>query len=164
MSKITKQLSDMINDQINAELESAYLYLDMANYYASKSLGGFQNNFEKQAEEEVEHAFKLRKYLIDNSIDVVLKDVKITKVNYKDLREPLQKQLEHEEFVTSLIYKLMDKAIEDRDYATIEMLKWFVSEQQEEEISAKALLDEFDAFASDKALLYKLNSRLGKRE
>ena len=164
MANLSKNMVHIINEQINAELESAYLYLGMANFYAEKGLIGFAHNFKKQADEEVTHSERLRDYLIDHSAPIVLKDIKAPKETYEDLRAPLKKQLEHEEYVTSLIYKIMDLAIEEKDYRTIEMLRWFVSEQQEEEVNARTLLEEYDAFGSDLSLLYKLNKKLGKRE
>lgn len=163
MATISKELVKMLNEQINAELESAYLYLGMANYYAMKGLMGFKNNFDKQAKEEMEHAEKIRQYLVDNSKELFIKDIHAPKEVYTSLKDPLVKQLEHEEYVTSLIYKLMEEATNEKDYRTMNFLNWFIDEQAEEENSARTLLEEFEVFGEDLTMLYKIDKKLGER-
>lgn len=163
MTKIPAKIVDLINEQIKAEMESAYLYLGMANYYSEEGLLGFTHWFDKQAKEEMEHAEKFIEYLRRNDEKVILFDVKAPAVSYTDRREPLAEQLKHEILVTSLIYKIMDAAVENKDYRTIEMLRWFVTEQEEEEENAKALLEEYDFCSKDNATLYALNNKLNQR-
>lgn len=164
MAKLTKPMVNLINEQIQAELESAYLYLAMSNYYTEKGFPGFGTWFKKQAEEEEEHAEKFIDYLHGNDEKVVLMDIKASKEEYKDLRTPLASQYAHEQVVTSMIYKLMDLAIEEKDYRTQEMLRWFVSEQYEEEETARTLLEQYDLYGTDLAALMKLDHELGERK
>lgn len=153
-----------INEQVIAELESSYIYLNIANYYVEKGLCGFGSWFKKQASEEVEHAEKFIDYLHSNGEKVVLADISAPKDKFKDDRSPLLKQVEHEELVTSLIYKLMDLAIEDKDYRTQEMLRWFVSEQAEEEEHSHELLDKYDRYGKDLTALMHLDKELAQRK
>ena len=164
MAKLSKKMITAINDQITAELESSYIYLNIANYYVEKGLCGFGTWFKKQAEEEVEHAEKFIDYLHANGAKVVLATITAPKDKFKDDRAPLLKQVEHEGLVTSLIYKLMDLAIEEKDYRTQEMLRWFVTEQAEEEAHSQELLDKYDYYGKDLAALMKLDKELGERK
>ena len=100
---LNKKITDLLNDQINKELYSAYLYLDMSTFYLGKHLYGFASWFKKQAAEETEHADKMISYLVQEGAPVELKDVAHAGKSYKDLKEPLAFQLEHEMYVTSLI-------------------------------------------------------------
>lgn len=164
MATISKKLAALINEQINAELYSAYLYQDIANYYYAEKLIGFSKWFDKQAEEELEHAKKFIEYLRENGHAVVLKDVKAPKNAFKTIRDGLALQLTHEEAVTALIYKIMDQAVEDKDYRSQNFLKWYVDEQTEEEAHSHELLEKFDLYGSDVAILYKLDKELGERK
>lgn len=164
MAELSKKMVSSINDQINAELVSAYIYLDIADYYVEKGMVGFGAWFKKQAKEEIEHAEKFIDYLHANGAKVVLADVTAPKDKYDDLRAPLVKQVEHEEYVTSLIYKLMDLAVKEKDYRTQELLRWFVQEQFEEEEHSHNLLDQYDLYGKDIAALMKLDKELGERK
>ncbi len=164
MAKISKKMAKAINEQIIAELESSYIYLNIANYYVENGLAGFGAWFKKQAEEEVEHAEKFIDYLHSNGEKVVLTEIAAPKDKFKDDRAPLVKQVEHEEFVTSLIYKLMDLAIADKDYRTQEMLRWFISEQAEEEEHSHELLEKYDRYGKDLTALMHLDRELAQRK
>jgi len=158
------KLAELMNDQINKELYSAYAYLAVAQYYASRGLDGFYSWFSKQAEEEVEHARKIEKYLQERDVLVVLKDIKTLDKAFKDNRDPLAFQVEHEAYVTSLIYNLYEVASNAKDYLTVRFLDWFVTEQGEEERTAKDLLDNYDLYAANGGLgLHELDEELGKR-
>lgn len=155
---------DIINDQIQAELTSAYIYLDISNYYIEENLDGFGNWFKKQAEEEVEHAEKFISYLHANNEKVNLKPIEAPKNTYKNHREPLVVQLEHEQLVTSLIYKILDLAIKEKDYRSQEFLKWYVNEQFEEEEQSQDLLEKYDFCSREVAALLALDKELSKRD
>lgn len=163
MAKVSKELVAMINEQINAELESAYIYLEITNYYRFKGMNGFANWFTKQYKEEMEHAEKFMHYLHQEGEQVVLKDVRAPKHEFKSDREPLELQLGHEELVTSLIYKLMDKALEEKDYRTESLLRWYVDEQTEEEEHARDLLEMYDVYAKDNIGLIRMDEKLAQR-
>ena len=122
----------LLNDQINKELYSAYLYLDMANFYSSKGLDGFANWYEIQAKEEQDHAMLMYRYLHNNGQGVTLEAVAKPDKEFKDLSDPLKAAYEHEQYVTGLIGAIYAAAQEVRDYRTVQFLDWFVKEQGEE--------------------------------
>lgn len=159
-----KKVYELINDQINKELYSAYCYYEIAQFYREKGLDGFASWFKKQASEEVEHADKFAEYLADNDEHVVLTGIADPKLNLKDIKEPLEFQLKHEKYVTSLIHGILAAAIEVKDYATADFLSWYVEEQREEEKNSKELLDKYELYAKDGAGLHALNKELSERE
>lgn len=164
MTTISEKIAKLINDQINAELYSAYLYQEMADFYFDAKLVGFAKWFDKQAEEELEHAKKFLDYLRQHGKKVTLKDVKAPKCKLKEIRDGLKIQVEHEELVTSLIDKIMDQAILEKDYRTQSFLKWFIDEQVEEESHSAELLEKYDLYGKDLSLLAKLDHELGERK
>ena len=160
---IDKKLIDLMEDQINKELYSAYLYYDIAEYYRSKGLDGFHKRFEDQAREEIEHAEKFAEYLHDNDVAFKLKTIAAPENDFKNLREPLVLQNTHEKYVTSLIHQLYDCAEKVGDTATKHFLGWYVNEQIEEEKTAKDLLEQYDLYAKDGGIgLYQVNKDLLK--
>ena len=158
-----KQVFELLNDQINKELYSAYLYLDIANYYDDKGLDGFANWYEIQAKEEQDHAMLFYQYLQNNNQKVTLEAIAKPDKTFETLQDPLKAALEHEEYVTSLINNIYAAAQSVNDYRTIQFLDWFVKEQGEEEKNANDLLGRFDLFASDIKGLYALDSEMGAR-
>ena len=158
-----KKVAALLNEQINKELYSAYLYLDMANFYASKGLDGFANWFEIQAREEQDHAMLIYKYLHNNSQDVTLEAIaKPDKALDSDMAV-LKAGLEHELYVTGLINELYAAAYAVKDFRTMQFLDWFVKEQGEEETNANDLISKMELFGSDPKSLYMLNSELAAR-
>ena len=159
-----EKLRLMIEDQINKELWSAYLYYGVAEYYQSKGLDGFHAYFENQAKEEVEHAEKFCEFLQDRGLEFEFKPIEPLKEKFKDLREPLVFQLEHERVVTSLIEALFREAQAEDDLLTKKFLSWYLDEQLEEETRSQKLIDDFDNFGKDGAGLYILNKNMKKAE
>lgn len=158
-----KTLLEMIEDQINKELWSAYIYFDIAEYYRGKGLGGFHNWFESQAREELEHAEKFAEYLQDQNEKFKLKAIPTPTQNFTDLRSPLLTLCEHESLVTSLINSIYKHAESIDDITTKSFLHWFVMEQIEEEKTAKDLLKKYDMFAKDGGLgLYQIDKDLSE--
>lgn len=164
MAEISKTLAEMINKQINAEFESAYLYLGMSNYYIGRGFIGLGSWFATQAKEENEHAEKFIAYLNQEGHKVILSDIKAPKEEYGDLREPLVKQLAHEQGVTALIYALVNQAEKDKDYRSLSFLKWYVDEQTEEEAHSRDLILQYDFMKDDVAALLRWDKTLGKRD
>jgi ferritin len=160
---MNEKLRQLLETQIIREMESAYLYLDMSRFYALKGLNGFANWFKKQAHEEMEHAEKISNYLLERDSTFVYSDIKLEKVEYKDVREPLVKQLAHEKLVTSLIHNLYSVAEEVGDVAAKVFLNWFVAEQVEEESNAKALIDKIDLIGLGGVAIYQLDKELANR-
>lgn len=158
-----QKVAGLLNDQINKELYSAYLYLDMANFYAAKGLDGFANWYEIQAKEEQYHAMLFYKYLHNNSQTVTLGAIAKPDKEFKALADPLNAAYEHEQYVTSLINAIYAAAQEAHDYRTVQFLDWFVKEQGEEEKNSADLITKLELFGGDAKGLYMLNSELGAR-
>ena len=158
-----KKVSELLNDQINKELYSAYLYLDMANFYANRGLDGFANWYEIQAKEEQDHAMLIYKYLHNNDQVVTLGAIAKPDKEFKALMDPLKAAHEHEQYVTSLINAIYDAALEVKDHRTVQFLDWFVKEQGEEEMNSSSLITKMELFGDDARSLYLLNSELAGR-
>ena len=160
---LDKKIAEMLNDQINKELYSAYLYLDFANYYADEGLDGFANWYEVQAKEERDHAFMIRRYLIDNGVKVQFLAIAKPDKVFKNHLAPLEAGYEHEQYVTSLITAIYHEAFEKKDYRTMQFLDWFIKEQGEEETNADDMVKKMKLFGSDAKGLYALNQELAAR-
>lgn len=160
---LDKKIAEMINDQVNKELYSAYLYLDFANYYADEGLDGFAHWYEVQAQEERDHAMMMRRYLIDNGVRVTFAEIAKPDKKFKDTIAPLEAGYEHEQFVTSLINKIYAQAFEIKDFKTMQFLDWFIKEQGEEEKNADDMVKKMKMFGFDAKGLYALNAELGAR-
>lgn len=157
------KVSQLLNEQINKEFYSAYLYLDMVNFYAARGLDGFANWFEVQAREEQDHAMLFYRYLQNNSEAVTLEVIARPDKAFETLADPLDAALEHEKYVTSLINAIYAAAQEARDFRTTQFLDWFIKEQGEEEKNASDLITKMALFGSDAKGLYMLNSELAAR-
>ena len=153
----------LLEQQINKEFYSAYLYLDMSNYYYSKNLDGFGNWFKIQAQEERDHAMLFLTYLQNNGECPKLGAIDAPDKVYESFRDPLAASLVHEEYVTSLINAIYAEAMKANDFRTLQFLDWFVKEQGEEEKNANDLLGRFDLFASDVKGLYALDAEMAAR-
>ncbi len=158
-----KKVYELLNDQINKELYSAYLYLDMANFYSAKGLDGFSNWYEIQAKEEQDHALLIYQYLHNNDQPVVLEAIAKPDKTFETLLDPLNAAYEHEQYVTSLINNIYAAAQKVNDYRTVQFLDWFVKEQGEEEKNSSDLITKMELFGDDARSLYMLNSELGAR-
>lgn len=160
---LEKRIADLINEQVNKELYSAYLYLSFANYYEDEGLDGFAHWYEIQAQEERDHAFKMRRYLIDNGISVKFDAIAKPENVFQNHLDPLEAGLEHEKYVSSLIHTIYNAAFEQKDFKTMQFLDWFVKEQIEEEKNAEDLIKKMNLFGSDSKGLYMLNQELLSR-
>ena len=160
---LDKKVRDLLNNQINKDWYSAYLYLSFSNYYSEAGLDGFQNWYMVQAQEERDHALLFIQYLQNNGEKVVFESVDKPEADFKDNMEPIQKGLEHERYVTGLINAIYGAAKDVNDFRTTQFLDWFVKEQGEEEKTADDLVKKMELFGSDAKGLYMLNSELGGR-
>ncbi|MBR3952799.1 MAG: ferritin [Oscillospiraceae bacterium] len=158
-----QKVFELLNQQINKEFYSAYLYLDFSNYFNSKGLDGFANWYMIQAQEERDHAMLFYKYLQNEGKSVVLEAIPKPDKVFENGMEVLKAGLEHEEYVTSLINNIYSAAQEVRDYRTMQFLDWFVKEQGEEETNANGLISKMELFGSDPRSLYMLNQELAAR-
>ncbi|MCR5090090.1 MAG: ferritin [Oscillospiraceae bacterium] len=156
-------VSRLINEQINKEFYSAYLYLDLANYYDATGLDGFANWYTIQAQEERDHAMLFYQYLQNNGEAVTFEAIEKPEWERGDNMTPLKKALEHEKYVTSLINTIYAAAYEVKDFRTMQVLDWFVKEQGEEEKNASDMITKMELFGGDSKGLYMLNSELKTR-
>ncbi|MBP6230938.1 MAG: ferritin [Paludibacteraceae bacterium] len=160
---MSKKMQDAINAHINSELWSAYLYLSMSHNFAAKGNPGFANWFEIQFKEEQDHAMIFSKYVLSRGGRVNLTPIKEVKTEWKSPLEAFEETLKHEKVVTGLINNLYKIAMEENDYATISMLKWFIDEQVEEEENAQELIDSLKMIDNNGFGIYMLDKELSSR-
>ncbi|MBQ5638949.1 MAG: ferritin [Alistipes sp.] len=160
---LSQKLHDAINAQINAELWSAYLYLSMSMDAEAKGYKGVANWFFVQWQEEQDHARILMNYLNSRDCKVELKPIDEVQTEWSSVLEMFQETLKHEKVVTSLINNLAAIAAEDRDFASSNMLVWFIDEQIEEEESARDMIFAAEAVEGDKYGIYQLDKELAAR-
>ena len=160
---LNQKVSALINDQINKELYSAYLYLDFSVYYEAQGLDGFANWYMVQAQEERDHAMLFLKYLQQNGEKVTLDAVAKPDKELKTLMDPLKFGLEHEQYVTSLINDIYAAAYDVKDFRSMQFLDWFVKEQLEEEKNADDMIKKMELFGNDSKGLYSLDSEYAAR-
>ena len=160
---LNKEIVAKINKQINFELYSAYVYLDISNYYADQNLNGFANWFKIQTQEERDHAMLFMDYLLQNGEKIVLSDIKGPAFNFTDFRQPAVEAYDHEIKVTAAIHDIYGAAYEIKDFRTMQFLDWFVKEQSEEEKNTDEIIKRYDLFGNDAKGLYLLDSELAAR-
>ena len=160
---MNSKISALLSEQINKELYSAYLYLDIADYYADQGLNGFENWFYVQAQEERDHAMLIRTYLLNNDETIKLTAIAAPELKEDELKTPLTETLKHEQMVTASINNIYAAAYEEKDFRAMQFLDWFVKEQGEEEKNATDLIRKFDLFGSDSKGLYLLDQELAGR-
>lgn len=159
------KLEKAINEQINAELYSAYLYLSMAAWFNSQGLKGFTNWERVQAQEERDHALKFYDYVLARGGKVTMTLIQGPPTEWKSPADAFAFQLQHEIHVTSLINNLVNLAMKEKDHASYNMLQWFVDEQVEEEGNARDILDKLNLIKEEKGtgVLYMLDKELAMR-
>lgn len=157
-----ERMTKALNDQINAELYSSYLYLSMSAYFDSEDLPGLARWMRVQAREEDSHAMKIFDFVNERGGRVTLSAIDGPPTEWKSPEAVFRNVSEHEQKVTGLINKLVDLALELRDHATNNFLQWFVAEQVEEEASANEVLQKVKR-VGDGHGLFMLDAELGKR-
>jgi ferritin len=152
-----------LNNQINAELQSAYLYLSMSAYFESINLKGFANWMRIQAQEEVGHAMRFFKFIFDRNGKVKLLSIDEPEGSWKSPLDAFENVYSHEQKVTGLINGLVDLAKKENDHATENFLQWFIGEQVEEEASALEIVEKLRFIKDSANGLLRLDSELAKR-
>ena len=160
---IKQKVATALNNQMNREFYSNYLYLSMAAHFESSNLKGFAHWLQIQAKEESEHAMKLYEHLLQRGGRVKLQQIEAPPSNWKSHKEVFEHAYQHEQKVTSLINDLVDLAKLEKDHATENFLQWFVKEQVEEEATASEILQKLQLVGSEGSALFMLDSELGKR-
>jgi ferritin len=161
--KINKKIEDAINKQINAELYSAYLYLGMSARCTEMNLKGMANWFYVQAQEEMTHAMKFYRFVLERSGHTIMPAIEGVKSDWKAPVEMFAAAYEHEQKVTALINNIVDIALAERDQATASMLNWFVEVQVEEEANASEITEKLKLIGESKDGLFMLDKELSVR-
>jgi ferritin len=160
----TEKMRDALNEQINAELYSSYLYLSMAAYFKQISLNGFARWMEAQALEEMSHAMKFYDFIHERGSKVQLKPIQGPPTQWDSPLAVFEEAYKHEQLVTSLINNLVNLSVEGKDHATNNFLQWFVSEQVEEEASADEVVQQLKLVGDGQGGgLFMLDRELGQR-
>ena len=160
---IKKEVLDALNEQINAEAYSAYMYLSMAAYFEDKGLSGFANWMKIQYQEESAHSIKFFNYVVDRGGRVNLKAIAQVPVDFDGVVDVFEKTAAHEAHVTSLINNLVDVAIAAKDHASQSFLKWFVDEQVEEEANVEKILQTLKLINGQGNGIFMMDRELGQR-
>jgi len=161
---IEQKIETALNNQMNREFYSYYLYLAMAAHFESTNLKGFANWMRIQAREEESHAMKIYEHLIDRGGKVMLKPIEAPPSEWKSSKEVFENSYRHEQEVTKMITQLVDLAKSERDHLTEIFLQWFVKEQVEEEASAYEIAQKLQLVGNDSAALFILDMDLGRRQ
>lgn len=161
---MNKKMMDALNEQVNKELFSGYLYLQMVAYFEENALGGFASWFKAQAQEELYHAMKIFDFIHEVGGEVDLQAIEMPKQEFDSPLAIFKEGLEHEKYITKSIHDLVELAIEEKEYAAYEFLQWFVAEQVEEEDNFSTLVDQLTMAGESGAALLMLNANLANRQ
>ncbi len=160
---IGKKMVEALNEQVNAELYSAYLYLAMEAYFQSANLPGFANWMRVQTQEEVAHAMKIYDFLNERGGRVTLTAIAKPQAQWKSPLAAFEAAYRHEQKVTTLINGLVDLAIKEKDHATNSFLRWFVDEQVEEEASADEIVQKLKRAEKAPGAMYMIDKEMTQR-
>jgi ferritin len=160
---ISPKIQTAINDQINFELFSAYLYASMSTYYLSINLPGFANWMRVQVQEEMAHATFMFDYLNERGGRVLLQPIAGPQTEWNDPAEPFKQAYEHELEVTRRINNIINIAMDERDHATMNFYQWFVKEQVEEEANSDGVNKQMILIGNDRSGLFMIDRELATR-
>jgi ferritin len=160
---LSDKMLNALNQQINAEMYSAYIYQSMAAWALDQGLNGLATFMNCQAKEEMVHAFKFYDFIVERNARVTLTGIDSPPVDWAGPVAVAENVLAHEQKVTGMINDLVDLAIEEKDHATRSFLNWFVDEQVEEEASANDLLCKLKLAAESRGGLFMVDRELGTR-
>lgn len=160
---ISEKMEEALNEQVNAELYSAYLYLSMEAYFQSVNMRGFASWMRIQTQEELTHAMKIYDFLNQRDGRVILKSIAGPPTEWESPLGAFQAVSEHEQKVTGLINNLVNLANNEKDHATASFLQWFVNEQVEEESSANEVVQKLKMAENAPGALFLIDSELGQR-
>ncbi|MEJ5350198.1 MAG: ferritin [Melioribacteraceae bacterium] len=161
---ISNKMEKALNEQLNAELFSSYLYLSMAAHFESINWRGFAHWMKKQSEEEYGHAMKFFGYINEVGKKVTLDKIEKPKLEWNSPLEAFEEALKHEEYITKRINDLVNLAVEEKDHATNNFLQWFVKEQVEEVSSVQKIVETMKLVGDHPGSLFMLDHELGKRD
>ena len=160
---ISERINEILNEQINKEFYSGYLYLSMSAHLKELGLNGFAKWTKIQAKEEVEHGLKIFDYLINCNSFVTLKQIRTPEFEFEGILSIFNHIYEHEQCITRAIMNIAQKADEENDRTTLNFIDWFISEQVEEEEAVKNIIKRLELFGEDKVALFLMDKELGER-
>jgi len=161
---LSKKIEKALNQQINAEFFSAYLYLSMSAYLNDLSLVGFSNWMRAQYEEEKFHAIKLYDYVLERDGKIKLEQIKAPQQEWNGIIDVFEDVLNHERQITEMINSLMSLVISENDHATANFLQWFVAEQVEEEAAVSEILSQLKLIEGKGSGLFMLDREAAQRK
>ncbi|MHC4146754.1 MAG: ferritin [Planctomycetota bacterium] len=160
---VSKKMETALNEQVNAELYSAYLYLSMESYFKSKNLNGFANWMKVQTQEEMTHVMKIYDFIDERGGRITLKAIEGPPTEWDSPLTVFEAVYEHEQMVTGLVNDLVNLAIAEKDHATNSFLQWFVNEQVEEESSADQVVQQLKMMENAPGGIFMFDRELGQR-
>ncbi len=160
---LNEKVRNALNEQVNAELYSSYLYLSMCSYFKKINLEGFARWMEAQALEEITHAMKIFNFISERGDHVDLTGIDGPPTSWESPRAAFEDAYGHEVKVTGLINNLVDISMEQKDHATLNFLQWFVGEQVEEETSTDAVVQKLKLIGGEGGGMFLLDQELGRR-
>lgn len=161
---VSEKINEIINEQINKEFYSGYLYLSMSANLHELGLFGFASWLKIQAKEEVEHGLKLLDYLLERNSYVTLKQIRMPEFEFQGVTSVFKTLYEHEKCITNAVMNIARLAEEECDRKTLSFIDWFIEEQVEEEQQVKDIIKRLEFFGEENAALYLMDKELGQRE
>ena len=161
---VSEKINEIINEQINKEFYSGYLYLSMSAHLRELGLFGFASWTKHQAKEEVEHGLRLLDYLLERDSFVTLKQISTPEYEYNGVISIFQKIYEHEKCITSSVMRIAKLAEEECDRKTLTFIDWFITEQVQEEEAVKNIIKRLERFGEENSSLLLIDQELAKRE
>jgi ferritin len=161
---VSDKINEIMNEQINKEFFSGYLYLSMSAHLHELGLFGFSSWLKIQAREEVEHGLKLLDYLLERNSYVTLRQIRTPEFEFKGVKSVFETLYEHEKCITHSVMNIAKLAEEECDRMTLSFIDWFIEEQTEEEQRVHDIIKRLEIFGEEKASLYLMDKELGLRE
>ena len=161
---VSEKINEIINEQINKEFYSGYLYLSMSANLHELGLFGFASWLKIQAKEEVEHGLKLLDYLLERNSYVTLKQIRTPEFEFQGVTSVFKTLYEHEKCITNSVMNIAKLAEEECDRKTLTFIDWFIEEQVEEEQQVKDIIKRLEFFGEENAALYLIDKELGQRK
>jgi len=161
---VSEKINEIINEQINKEFYSGYLYLSMSANMHELGLFGIASWLKVQAREEVEHGLKLLDYLLESNSYVTLKQIRTPEFEFKGVKSVFETLYEHEKCITASVMNIAKTAEEECDRKTLNFIEWFIGEQFEEERQVRNIIKRLETLGEESATLYLIDKELGQRE
>ena len=161
---VSEKINQIINEQINKEFYSGYLYLSMSANLHEIGLFGFASWLKIQAKEEVEHGLRVLDYLLERDSYITLKQIRTPEFEFLGVKSVFEILYEHEKCITNSIMEIAKLAEEECDRKTLTFIDWFIEEQTEEEQQVKEIIKRLELFGEDKVALYLMDKELAQRE